>query len=166
MHVYNDIFVEELVRRKHFASELVIRVLIIFAVILLSLAAFIFLRPFSPALTAVFIFTAWLSSRYTVVEYEYSLINGELEVDKIIGKRRRKRVLSVNCKLAREFVPEADAVIDRRNGTIIDASISAKLDTRWILTTTAMDRGAEYLIFSPSERLIDAIKLFLPKIKR
>jgi hypothetical protein len=166
MHVYNDVFIEELVRRERFASEFVVRTLIIAATVVLILAGFIFLRPFSPILTTLFVIAAWLSSRYTVVEYEYSFVNGELDVDKILGKRRRKHILSVNCKTAKAFASEKEATVDFQNGKVIDAARVKGLGTNWILTTAAFDNGPEYLLFSPSERLVEAIKQCMPRNKR
>jgi len=166
MHVYNDVFVEELVRRKRFASEVVIRILIVIVAIILILAAFIFLRPFSPVITTLVVVVAWLGSRYTVVEYEYSFVNGELDIDQILGKRRRKNVLSVNCKTIKTFEQYKGDEFDRRNNKIVDAARSLGSADNWVITTGIFDNGQEYLIFSPSERMIEAIRQYMPKIKQ
>lgn len=39
------------------------------------------------------------------VEYEYIVTNGEMDIDKIIAKRRRKRLITVNARTFERFGP-------------------------------------------------------------
>ena len=43
------------------------------------------------------------------VEYEYIVTNDDLDIDKITGKRKRKRLMSVDLKSVDEFAPYLDA---------------------------------------------------------
>ena len=87
----NDTYSEIIVKRKMSNSTLLLRFLAIIAsviIIFLSMAA---LGMFG-LMAGVFII--WLDIiifRNTDIEYEYQFISGELNIDIIYGKRKRKR---------------------------------------------------------------------------
>ena len=48
---------------------------------------------------------AWYLISSMNVEYEYILTNGEMDVDKIVARRRRKRMITVNARKFEAFGP-------------------------------------------------------------
>lgn len=39
------------------------------------------------------------------VEYEYIITNDEMDIDKIIGRRKRKRLITIDLRSAEDFAP-------------------------------------------------------------
>ncbi|WP_341878085.1 DUF6106 family protein [Defluviitalea saccharophila] len=93
-----DIFKEQLVAKKRTSKDGMITALIILAAIVVALAAFAFIPQVFVFAVAIAAYGAyWLIQRQNI-EYEYSFTNGELDIDQIINKSNRKRVVSVSVK--------------------------------------------------------------------
>ena len=83
-------------------------------------------------------------------EYEYILTNDDLDIDKISGKRKRKRLITLKMNTAEEF-----GIYDGTNGTNADATVIASDGTNIML------------IFSPDARMVEMILTTLPyKVKQ
>lgn len=99
------------------------------------------------------------------VEYEYDFTNGEIDVDKIIEMKSRKRILSFNVKDIELLAPlESDPVRDFGNKPekvlkVYPTTSEAKL-------YVAMITGGEnrvQLIFVPDEKLIELCYKYNPR---
>ena len=90
----NGIFKEQIVKRKPSAKDSFIRVGLILAVFLVTLIAFGLIPGFAPFIVLVAGFGAWFGMSFLKVEYEYAFTDGELDIDAIYNRSRRKRVFS------------------------------------------------------------------------
>lgn len=99
------------------------------------------------------------------VEFEYTVTNGELDIDKITSRRKRKRIFSASCKefdiLSRvksnSFSQSVQSIKNR-----IDASSS--LDSPDAFFATLNYKGEKtLLIFEPDERMLNNFKLSIPR---
>ena len=94
----------------------------------------------------------WLSGTQTV-EYEYSVFEGELAIDKIIGKRRRIRVVQVAPTKIEQLSP-----IAAKNGEtarydrVLMAAPSAA-EATWYVTYQSKKNGHTMVLFAPCEEL-------------
>ena len=105
-----DSFIEYMIKQRKTASALVKKILVYFAALIVSLlvtaitlifpSMFMSLIPL--AIVLIFYLAYRISSTYDV-EFEYILTNGELDVDKITHKKRRKRLMTIHCKSFTEF---------------------------------------------------------------
>lgn len=104
----------------------------------------------------------YLSSRLTV-EYEYIVTNGTMDVDKIIAKSSRKRVLSFDLsKVERlERYNPASKPVGNFDKTII--ACNENDPDVFFLVVCEERKGTRLLVFSPEERMKQAIVKFLPK---
>jgi hypothetical protein len=94
-----DIFNEKIVKKRYDMQDLLIVVgLIVAAFLLIFLKVFLNLGMLTPLLVIGIGYGLFylISARH--VEYEYSVTNGDLDVDKIIAKRKRIRLLSIEGK--------------------------------------------------------------------
>lgn len=160
-----DIFVEQLIRKRKSAVDRLMISGIIFAAAALSLAAVFFL-PTSVFLNILIVFVICAGTYFLLnnfnVEYEYAFINGEITVDKIIAKRRRKRIAVFEAKNADEM------------GTYVPQRHEQKEYGRVVVAADGRDDGDWYMVFSntlfvfsPNERVLDAIKSGLrPSVAR
>ena len=91
----DEIFVERIVKRKVDIKGMLLRVLAVILTVL-SLCTILFLGMLGVTLTILFAYLTYLVWAYTSVEYEYSFLNTELTIEKIMGQRKRKHGKSRN----------------------------------------------------------------------
>lgn len=166
MKTYNDTFVEYIVRRRRGGAELLMKLgAVILALVLIGLAYWFFtsIFPFFFAVICILLFFAF---KYTVKEFEYSFINGDVDVDRIDGKRKRKTVLSLNCREITEMAELTAEKDPSANGSFVsinDYSEGKGLPGRWYFIAEREDGTRILVYFSPNERMLDAFKLYLGK---
>ena len=97
------------------------------------------------------------------LEYEYIFTNGDFDVDKIIAKRSRKRVLSGQCRLISEFGKyDPDRLAARRFDSRV---VACTVDSAACYAVFSLDEGTEaLLIFSPNEKMLTAMKKYAPRV--
>ena len=100
-----DIFVENIVKKKKSISLKLLQVLIILTSIVLALVLLTVGLLFLSGLAGValllacgVVYGAYILATSFNLEYETCFTNGALDVDKIINRRRRKRLISLKCK--------------------------------------------------------------------
>lgn len=95
------------------------------------------------------------------IEYEYIITNNEMDIDKIIGKRRRKRMITVDLKNAEDFGGyPSQADIDAQ--TTVHATSGLERDAHYLIVRHR-DYGKVKVIFNPNEKLREAIAREFPK---
>ena len=163
MKTYHDVFVEQLVRRERPGGEALFRLGVLVAGVILVGAAFLIAKSFFPVCFAVIVILEFFAFVYTVKEFEYSFVNGDVDIDMIQGKRKRKTVFSASCKDVQVMAPceGVVGVLSAEYTRTLDASVSAKAADRWYLITERQDGTRELLIFSPNARMLDAFKGYL-----
>jgi hypothetical protein len=157
---YHDVFVEQLIRRERPGGEFLFKCGAVLLGIILITAAFVLARDFFPFFFALVVILEFFAFVYTVKEYEYSFMNGDVDVDVIQGKRRRRTVSSFSCREATVMAPcqGHEGELTGQFTNRLDASISPKAPDRWFLILEREDGSRELLILSPNERLLAAFK--------
>ncbi len=169
-----DIFIEEMVERKRTATHILAVLGLFAACMLLGYIGFFILMPMFPVASSlifmVVAFAFYLAYKLAVsmnVEYEYSMVNSEIDVDKIMNRNNRKRVATLNIRKTDDFGKAAG----NRDYTkyVTDAAIKKIYACR--------ERNAEdcyfavyeqggvrtMLVFSPSEKIVELIEKMRPK---
>ncbi len=162
-----DYFTEYIVRRKKSAIDILIIAGIIIAALVLSFIGLQFcffplIGQFVFLLIAGVIWGAWFLITNRNVEFEYIVTNGELDVDKITARRKRKRLLSVPAKEIELIAPISDHSADTVTN-IIDASRNVSNDESLCYLIAVKDGVRTKLIFNPSEKMIKIFKKFRPQ---
>ena len=94
------------------------------------------------------------------VEYEYTFTNGTLDIAKIIAKKRRKEILSVDVKDFTAF-GKYDQNMDSTE-EMTEVLVSENLASgEYYADFTHETFGSTRLIFSPSESILENIRPFL-----
>lgn len=167
-----DIFVEQIVKKAPNGKDTAKKVLLVAAMCLLTVVlAFVMMFFMQFAGVALLLLCGVMYGGYYLitgldVEYEYIVTNGEIDIDKIIAKRKRSRLIT--CKVSSfeafgkyENAPEADSGV-----TIVSAvgtSLSGNETEMWYADLTHASAGKVRLIISAEEKVIEAIKPFLPR---
>ena len=89
-----DIFKEQIVKRKPTMRDTVFRILLVVAAGLVFLIASFTIPAFGVIIGMAAVVGAWFAMSFLSVEYEYVFTNGELDIDVIYNRSRRKRIFS------------------------------------------------------------------------
>lgn len=165
-----DTFTEILVRRKTTVKDIALVVVVVLSAVLIAGLALLLipvLYQFASLLLLLAVGAgvgAWFLATATRVEYEYILTNGELDVDQITAKRKRKRLISVSCSKFEEMAPyEPQKLAARRFQTKLFACDSVGGENVWYAVFRHQNAGTTLLVFNMSERLMKGMQGFLPK---
>ncbi|MCM1328665.1 MAG: hypothetical protein NC253_04415 [Ruminococcus sp.] len=164
-----DIFCEQIVKRPADGKVWTVRVLIGLGMgVLAAVSVFIFLFVF-PILGAALLFgVIWGGFRLITnsdCEYEYIVTNGEIDIDKIIAQRKRVRLITAKASTFEAFGEYTDSTPDTDSDvTVVNAvgeSESENATKTYYADFKHASAGNVRLIFSPEERVIEAILPFL-----
>lgn len=161
-----DIFVEQLVKKPANSKTLALKILIAFGVIVVS-AFCLYLVLIGIIMALLLVFAAIYGGFYLIsglnAEYEYIVTNGEIDIDKIIAQRKRKRLITAKPSKFEAFGKLADAP-DVSGITVVEANGIPDEDAEdYYIDFTHDSFGKVRLIFTPTERTIEAITPFLPR---
>ena len=163
-----DRFSEQLLPKQSTGKDTLIRVLYIAAASLLTsaaIAAIPFIGPIVPiALIAGIIWgLVWLMQG-TVTEYEYIVTNDDLDIDKITGKRKRKRMVTVSLS-------KVKSIGEYVSGSEIDADVTVMAhdetgEGMYCLICEIKEYGNVAVVFNPDRRtLYNMIGGFDPRVR-
>ncbi|MDR2933187.1 MAG: hypothetical protein LBV27_08790 [Oscillospiraceae bacterium] len=165
-----DVFIEYMVKKQNPPALILLRIGIVLAAVFLFFVFFIIatiLGPFSfIAVLAAFasIYGAYMLITSMNIEFEYSLTNGELDIDKIIAQRKRKRLISIKCKEVEDFGKYNAAEHEgKAYQTKLFACANPNNEDLWYFTLHHKEKGLMLIVFNASERMLNGIKPFLPR---
>lgn len=170
-----DTFLEYMVKQKTTGKSIALRILIVIGAILLSLILLTIsmlkvLQGFSFFIliaVAGVIYGAWLLFRTFRVEFEYIVTNGEMDIDKILGQQKRKRLVTVNFRDMEIMAPMGGEHKQEFENTSIPKTIdaSAMKDEKgaYFIVATCKKVGRIRLIFTPDERIIKSAQMVAPR---
>ena len=98
-----------------------------------------------------------------MVEYEYILTLGELDIDKIVAQRSRKRLATLKLATVLEFGEVTNSLNTSSCQTVINASANNPEITDYYLKLNHSSLGSTILIFSPTEEMLQFVKESLPR---
>ncbi len=161
-----DIFAEQIVKIRLKTVKVLVLFALIAAAILVS--AVLFLYSLKPGYSLLILgIVAVIYGTYKLlnmffVEYEYIVTNGTLDIDKIVAKSSRKRIVSFDVKTilrGDKYNKNAKPVTDAAD-TLVFCDEDAP-DAYYLL----IQNGAKkrLIVFAPNEKIQNAIKECLPR---
>ena len=161
-----DVFFEQLVKVKFGTARKVIAAITVLiaavAIVVATAAAITFnILPIIFLVDCGICYMAWWSVCQFRWEYEYSITNGEFDIDKIVNQRKRSKVLSFKCSQI-EKMGKYNKDMPTPDGAEKIFCCSASDDCYYIIVR-ASDNRKVYLIIEPDERILEGIKKFISK---
>ncbi len=167
-----DIFVEQIVKKEVTGKDWAKRVFIgigMGVVAAVCVFVFLFILPI-PGL-ALLLLAGIFYGGYRLLtnsdcEYEYIVTNGEIDIDKIIAKRNRVRLITAKASAFEAFGEYKDAPKLESGVTVVSAvgeSESGAETTAYYADFKHATAGNVRLVFTPEEKVLEAIKPFLPR---
>lgn len=170
----NDIFIEQLVKKKRTFKDRVIFIAVILMVILIP-TTFVILAT-QKLVVAYFIYVAffllcfgiwfiWFVRSHQNVEFEYQVVQDTLVVSKIIAKRNRKEIMKLDVRtidlLEKGDNPEVQKLNFVKVYDAAEQSSDDKNTTYAVYQHAALGRCA--LMFNPNEKILNGMKPYLKK---
>jgi len=171
-----DMFIEKMVARRRRGKDYVMAAATVFLTLLLSLISFfligslpvlLFLVPFLPLILGGLIFICYRIIAIQNIEFEYSLTNNELDIDKIFARRRRKRALTLNIQNIEILAPITNPQYQNQKSSanptkIYDCSSGTGNSMTYFTVFFGNDGQKSILLFEPNEKMIDGFKRYNP----
>jgi hypothetical protein len=159
-----DTFIEQIIKKNYGAKDY----LIIAAAILGALALVFASQMFLPSMTAIVFVFVCIGAYYLItslnLEFEYSVTNGDITIDKIISRRSRKRVISMDAHDIEIMGKYKSKEHDQKTYDVrLDASDNTGSEDTWYFSGHHAQKGNVLVIFSPNEKTLTAIKPFLSR---
>ncbi|MBO5872635.1 MAG: hypothetical protein J6Q56_00330 [Clostridia bacterium] len=97
------------------------------------------------------------------IEYEYIFINGDLDIDKIIAKSSRKRIVSIKCSEVERFGVYTG---QQASSSIKKTHFLCDSDSENMMYMIVPNRaeGMVMIVFAPDDRIREAISKAVPRI--
>ncbi|HAH79153.1 MAG TPA: hypothetical protein DCL64_06515 [Ruminococcaceae bacterium] len=155
-----DIFVEQIVKKKFGPRDYGIAaatVVVGLALIFLSLQ----IPPIVLLVTVGVCFAAYYIISSRNLEFEYSVTNGDITIDKIINRRRRKRVISVDAREIEEMGRFHPDLLRRKAGCTRVFTSRQDSGGEWYFCAHHPQKGNVLVVFDPEEKVLKAIRPFL-----
>lgn len=164
-----DSFAEQLVRREDTSADKMKKYLIYGGGIFITLALVILaVIKMGSTLSIIMLLLAlglgyltYFFGTSTYVEYEYAFTNGELDIDKIIAKRKRVELLSADVRKFTAFGKYSEDIADSADLTTVISSDNIA-SHEYYADFESEKYGKTRLIFAPDEKILEYINDYLP----
>ena len=164
-----DIFNEWIVKRKRTSVDYALIAAMILGGFILIIGLTMFAASLGSFLLLAIVgvgYLVFIGIQSTNVEYEYSVTNGELDIDKIIARRRRKRVTSVHARAFEYFAP----ITTEHQSAYNSEGITKKVDAFSTLQSDNVyfaiyhkNNDKIRITFEPTEKMIQDFSRFVPR---
>ncbi len=158
-----DYFTENIVKRKKDAKDIVLSAIIVVGALLVFLIL-CYIGLLTGLMQILFLFAcgalwgAYILLGKLSIEYEYIVTNGEMDIDKIMQRRKRKRIITIKPKNIRSIEPLRPDNSSYKQ--VLDVSKNDKnaADTYMLITEDNIK-----IIFNPSEKMLKIFAKFRPQ---
>ncbi len=163
-----DTFFEQIVSVKRSAVQIAGVVgIMLAAVVLLIVAYLLFIIGLAPISFLLVCGVCWGGYKLIMrssIEYEYIFTNGDLDIDKIIAKSSRKRMVSINCSKVERYgkYNPAARVSDSVKNVYFFCNPSDE-NAKFLIAPNKKE-GMVMIVFAPDERVGGAIEKAIPRI--
>lgn len=162
-----DTFFEQIVAIKKGGTE-ILKLLGIWLLALILIFVLLFVNipvvsSFSLLFIAGIIYGAFKLTTMLNVEYEYIITNGILDIDKIVNKSSRKRMLSLDLAKTSRIDKFNPSLLTNVNQKSVFYACNADDSNAYLIVIDSENGSGNYLVFAPDDRIKGAIVKFVPK---
>lgn len=159
-----DTFIEQIIKKRFSALDYLIIAGELLAGLVLLLSCWVFM----PVLFSIIFVAVCVAEYYLLtsrnLEYEYSVTNGDITIDKITNKRSRKRLITMDAhdiESMGKFKPEDHA--QKSYDFKLVASENGFSDKSWYFFGHHTKKGNVLVVFDPNDTVLASIKPFLKR---
>lgn len=159
-----DTFFEQIVKVKLSAKDWLLYLAIWAAGGILALFCFVYLQGIALFLTAAIIYFAFKFSSKVFVEYEYIFTNGDLDVDKIVAKASRKRMVTINCKAVEKYGKYTKNIQPPSSVKKLYTFCNKNDENAVYIIAPHKNEGTVMIVFAPADKIKGAIEKAIPRM--
>ncbi len=161
----NDVYEEILVKKKKTGADTAKKLGLIAAVVLLAAIGFLFI-PLMLLPAAILAILSYYLILWLNVEYEYLYVNGDIDVDKILNRTRRKKVGSFDLANLEYVAPtgshELDTYLSRPDKSELDFS-SGEDNAKTYTAVYVMDKGTKLVKMELTDTILQDLRRQAPR---
>lgn len=159
----NETYAEHLIKRKTPGYAYIVT-----GILSAVTAVAVFLALTTGVLAVIFMFAAgfltYLSYRNTHVEYEYLFVSGQLSIDKILGKSKRKKAFECAMDEVQVIAPADSYVLNDYKNITKTLDFSSHMEHAKCYALIAQDQGAyTKVVFEPNDKMIKCFRQTSPR---
>jgi hypothetical protein len=159
-----DIFVEQIVKKKFGAKDYLAFAAASLATLILTGLSIMFAASLSLLVFAALCAADYYFMTSRNLEFEYSITDGDITIDKIIYRRKRKRMISVDAHAVSEMGKyNLQALQGKDYSARIFAAAADSGEGSWYFVAHHSKMGTVLVVFDPEEKVLSAIRPFLPR---
>lgn len=164
----SDLYLEEMVKKKRTGKDVALRSLLMaLTAVLVVLSLLTWNIVITVPAIAICIADIFLFPRFSV-EWEYQYVNGELDIDRILNRAKRKRMASYDISNAEIIAPAASHRLDYHNNNtkmkVQDFSSCNPERSRMVYAMiVSQDGELTKVLFEPSEQMLKDMKTKAPR---
>ena len=159
-----DSFFEQIVQKKKGAKEWTIIIAVVLGALILGFLSFMFLGSLALFALVGIGYGAWWLITAQNVEYEYCVTNGDIDVDQITARRKRKRLVSVAGRKIECLLPYDPTAPMGKYQRIVVVAPSLAEEGLWYFTYNSKKNGRTFVVFRPDMRILQAFYSGLSKL--
>ncbi len=169
-----DAYLEQIVKRRKTPKDFLIKVAMImsiFAVLALGVVVGILVNYYFIIigffLSLFEIYLCWYVVTGRNIEYEYTVTNNNLQIDKIMNKSRRKEMLSIDIKKIEGIEKLGEGRLnENRCDKVMWLGTYEDDESQYRFVVQTNRYGKVMVVFAPNKKILDAVKLHLkPEVK-
>lgn len=155
----NDAFYEQLVTRKTKPLDILIRILIIVFIAAVAVVGTLFI-----GFLAFFIAVLLAMGAYYFifprlnVEYEYTLLNYDIDVAAIYSKQKRKNITSFDIRQAEIIAPKGSPRLNSYQPKKSQDFTSGNSDAKVYAVMIPLEQGMSCIYIEPDRKMLDHMK--------
>lgn len=107
-------------------------------------------------------YATYFLGQATYVEYEYTFTNGELDIDKIVAKKKRSSLITADVRKFTAFGKYNDNLAETSDMTVVISSDNIA-SHEYYADFQHEEYGSTRIVFSPNEPMLENIKRSLPR---
>jgi hypothetical protein len=162
-----DFFIERIITRKRNSKDYLIYSLLIIGASLVLCATLLISALLSvlPLIAAGVIYLGYIIYTSRNIEFEYTLTNSDLDIDKITAKRKRKQIFSANCasfELVAKYPSDIYNQLSKDVKCYIEAVSSMNSPDIYFILSNCKN-GRTIVFFEPNEEMLITIRRYIPK---
>ncbi len=152
----NDALYEQLVTRKSKPADLIIRIVLIVFLVAVLCVGMLFLGFLAVPITVLLAFLVYyfIFSRLNV-EYEYVLLNHDLEIDAIYNKEKRKKQITIDIQQAEIIAPQNSHRLDSIHAEKTKDFSSGTDSSSVYAIVIPVDQSVTRILIEPDEKMLD-----------
>lgn len=158
----NDAMYEQLVARKPKAYDIPLRILVILVIVAVALFGMLFVGMISFIVAVILAFLAYYFIFPKLnVEYEYIILNHDLQVDVIYNKAKRKRLQNFDIQSAEIIAPKGSPRLNSYKPDKIYDYSSGNPSAEAYAIMLPLDQKNACVYIEPDQKMIDHMKQWM-----